>query len=107
MGKPFRRHKYDKQTQNSHHFSGAASRFDTQRQLIVEEINAIGTAYLGLDLLAVEAQPALRENFRRYVDARLEVYRKLPDLAAAKEALAKATTLQGEIWRQAVAAVRA
>ena len=107
MGKPFRRHNDDKQTQNSQHFSGAASRFDTQRQLIVEETNAIGTAYLGLDLLAVEAQPALRENFRRYVDARLEVYRKLPDLAAAKEALAKATTLQGEIWRQAVAAVRA
>lgn len=36
-----------------------------------------------------------------------EVYRKLPDIAAAKEELAKATKLQGEIWRQAVAACRA
>jgi len=88
-------------------FSGAASRFDTRRQLIVEETNAIGTAYLRLDLLAPDAQPALRETFRRYVDARLEVYRKLPDIAAAKEQLAKATKLQGEIWRQAVAASRA
>jgi hypothetical protein len=86
---------------------GAASRFDTRRQLIVEETKAIGTAYLRLDLLLTEAQPALREHFRRYVDARLEVYRKLPDLAAAQEALATSTTLQGEIWRQAVAAVLA
>ncbi|HEY5866855.1 MAG TPA: DUF4239 domain-containing protein, partial [Candidatus Tectomicrobia bacterium] len=52
-------------------FSGATSRFDTRRQLIVEEANAIGTAYLRLDLLPAAAQPALRELFRRYVDARL------------------------------------
>jgi hypothetical protein len=32
-------------------FSGAASRFDQRRDLIVEETNDIGTAYLRLDLL--------------------------------------------------------
>ena len=32
-------------------FSGAAARFDTRRQLIVEETNVIGTAYLRLDPL--------------------------------------------------------
>ncbi len=85
-------------------FSGAIERFDTRRQLVVEEANAIGTAYLRLDLLPTAAQPALRENFRRYLDSRLEVYRKLPDLAAAKVELARATKLQEEIWTQAVAA---
>src|SRR6266513_2257041 len=74
-------------------FSGAASRFDTRRQLIVEETNDIGTAYLRLDLLPVDAQPGLCENFRGYVDARLEVYRKLPDIAAAKEEMVKANRL--------------
>ena len=88
-------------------FSGAASRFDSRRQLIVEETNAIGTAYLRLDLLPVRAQLGLRENFRRYVDARLEMYWKLPDLQAAKGELAKAIKLQGEIWTQAVTACRA
>jgi hypothetical protein len=88
-------------------FSGASSRFDTRRQLIVEETNDIGTAYLRLDLLPPSAQPALRESFRRYLDARIEVYQKLPDIAAAKESLAKANGLQGQIWRQAVAASRA
>jgi hypothetical protein len=38
-------------------FSGAASRFDTRRQLVIEETNDIGTAYLQLDLLPVDAQP--------------------------------------------------
>jgi len=80
---------------------------DGRRQLVVEEANAIGTAYLRLDVLPHEAQPALRDKFRRYVEARLDAYRKLPDIAAAKEGLARAAVLQGEIWGEAVAASRA
>jgi hypothetical protein len=85
-------------------FSGAASRFDTRRQLVVEEANAIGTAYLRLDLLPASAREALRKSFRDYVDARLQVYQKLPDITAAKQALTHATWLQGQIWSQALAA---
>lgn len=85
-------------------FSGAASRFDTRRQLVVEEANAIGTAYLRLDLLPANAQPAMRESFRQYVEARLDAYRKLPDIVAAKQALARASQFQGQIWSQALAA---
>lgn len=87
-------------------FHGAASRFDVRRQLVVQEANDIGTAYLRVDLLAPEAQPKLRDLFRRYVDARLEVYRKLPDVAAARAALATAEGLQREIWTAAVEAGR-
>lgn len=85
-------------------FSGAASRFDARRQLIVEETNAIGTAYLRLDLLPASTQPPLRDLFRRYVESRIATYRKLPDLEAADEELARSKALQGEIWSQAVAA---
>src|ERR1700746_2372192 len=93
-------------------FSGASSRFDARRQLIVEETNDIGTAYLRLDLLPTDLQPALRESFRRYLDARIEVYRKISEIAVgkeslSKEALVKANELQTQIWRQAVAASRA
>jgi hypothetical protein len=87
-------------------FSGAASRFDIRRGLIVEEINAIGTAYLRVDLLPAGAQPAVRETFRHYLEARLEAYQKLPDLVAAKQELAKANQLQAEIWRQAITGSR-
>jgi hypothetical protein len=85
-------------------FSGAASRFDERRKLVVEEANAIGTAYLRIDLLPTAAQADLRASFRRYVDARLAVYRALPDIAAAKAELVRATALQQEIWAKAVAA---
>jgi len=85
-------------------FSGAASRFDDRRQLIIDETNAIGTAYLRLDLLLPDAQPALRASFRRYVDTRVAAYRKLPDLAAAHVELERAKGIQQEIWRRAVAA---
>src|SRR5678816_4403502 len=45
-------------------FSGAASRFDTRRQLIIEEANDIGTAWLRIDLLPSAAQPPVRDAFR-------------------------------------------
>ena len=88
-------------------FSGAVSRFDNRRHLIVEEANAIGTAYLRLDLLPAAAQPALRQEFRRYVEHRLEVFRRLPDLTMSNAEVAAAAILQKKIWRQAVAASQA
>jgi hypothetical protein len=87
-------------------FSGAASRFDQRRHLIIEEANAIGTAWLRLDLLPSATQPELRDLFRRYLDARLEVYAKIPDMEAVRETLARATALQGEIWARATVACR-
>jgi hypothetical protein len=87
-------------------FAGALSRFDTRRAQVVDEANAMGTAYLRIDLVPAAVQPKLRETVRGYVDSRIETYRRLPDLAAAKAALARSQELQGEIWSQAVAAVR-
>jgi hypothetical protein len=87
-------------------FSGAIGRFDARRQLIVEETNNIGTAYLRIDVLPAGAQPPLRESFKRYLDNRIETYRKIPDVTAVRASLARGNELQLEIWRQAVAAVR-
>ena len=49
-------------------FAGGTSRLDSRRQLIVEEANAIGTAYLRLDLLVTEGQLEMRHLFREYLD---------------------------------------
>ncbi len=87
-------------------FSGAAARFDARRQQIVDEANDIGSAYLLIDLLRPEAQPPLRDKFRQYVDSRLEAYRKMPDLDAAKAEFERSKALQNEIWTQAVTATR-
>ena len=85
-------------------FSGAADRFNHRRALIVEEANAIGRAYMRLDVLPAAAQPELKADFRRYLDARLDYYRKLSDPNGAEREFAKATELQGIIWTKAVAA---
>ena len=87
-------------------FSGAASRFNKRRDLIVQEANNIGTAYLRLDLLPASAQPALRECFRRYVDSRVAVYHALPDINAAKARLTESNLIQAEIWTLGVAATK-
>ncbi|MCP5458280.1 MAG: DUF4239 domain-containing protein [Gammaproteobacteria bacterium] len=88
-------------------FSGAASRFDTRRELIVTEANAIGTAYLRIDVLPTAFQEPLREDFRRYVEARLKTYRLVSNVQAAKAELSLATALQKKIWAQAIAATQA
>ncbi len=87
-------------------FSGAATRFDGRRALIVEEANDIGTAWLRLDLLPARPRAELQEQFRRYLDARLASYRKLPDQKAAFAALAESHAIQAEIWSRAVAALQ-
>jgi hypothetical protein len=50
-------------------FAGATNRLEVKRQLVVDEANAIGTAYLRVDLLAAEAQPPIRREFKRLIDA--------------------------------------
>lgn len=80
-------------------FSGAVYRYDSHRQLLTEEINDIGTAYLRLDLLPAQAQPELRQLFRNYVTSRLHLF----DSVGA-EISPETLRLQAEIWKKAVAA---
>lgn len=87
-------------------FSGALSRFDVRRTQAVQEANAIGTAYLRIDLLPASAQPRLRDAYRSYADSRIATYAKLPDLTAARRELERSQKLQQEIWSQTVAALR-
>src|SRR5688572_10410522 len=85
-------------------FSGAAGRFDDRKQLITVEANAVGTAWLRIDVAAADAQPPLRALFRRYLDSLLETYRQAGDPDTAHFEYTRSVALQGEIWSRAVAA---
>jgi hypothetical protein len=85
-------------------FSGAVSRFDGRKHLITKEANAIGTAWLRIEVAAADAQPRLRALFRSYLDSRLATYREAGDPDAAHAEFERSTALQGEIWTLAVAA---
>lgn len=87
-------------------FSGAASRFEDRRHLIADEANAIGTAYLRLDLLPSEAQPPLRDLFRRYADNRYGAYQQASDTVVTEARLAETVELQGAIWTAVMSALQ-
>lgn len=80
-------------------FSGAVARYDAHRDLIVQETNDIGTAFLRLDLLPPAAQPALRQLFRDYATSRLHLYDSVHQEISPESQL-----LQRKIWQQSVAA---
>jgi len=87
-------------------FSGAAGRFEARRQLVTTEVNAIGTAWLRLDLVPREARENLRALFREYVDLRLATYRNVRDVASTQARLAEGAALQNVIWERTLAAAR-
>ena len=84
--------------------SGGENRLDARRRLIVEEANAIDTAYLRLDLMPAATQPGRRRRFRDYVDARIAYYDHLLQFDRAKVDNDRASGLQRRIWTDASAA---
>jgi hypothetical protein len=86
-------------------FSGAASRFDHRRDLVVEEANDIGTAYLRIQLLPEAARGPLQDKFREYVDCRLQTYRVRTDVVRISQLLQQTAQYQGQIWKMSVEAM--
>jgi ABC-type glycerol-3-phosphate transport system permease component len=86
-------------------FSSAAARYETRRDLIVQHTNAIGTAWLRLDLLPAQVQPALRKGLRLYVDGIIKVHQQVGDKEAVVQTMAYLGNLQDEIWKVAETAV--
>jgi hypothetical protein len=85
-------------------FSASASRLEARRQMIVDETNAIGTAWLRISLLPEARQRDVRQRFVEYVDTRLEFFANMANPGVAANALARTSVLQGDIWSQAVIA---
>lgn len=87
-------------------FTGAAARFDQRRSLITEQVNAIGTAWLRLDLLPEPDRESARDGFRRYLDTQMEVVRQPHDPAALHAGLVRLAAVQQEIWTTLMRAVK-
>lgn len=84
-------------------FSNAAGRLDASRKSVLDEANAIDTAWLRIDVAEPVAQPRLRELFRQYVDARIQAY-EATGLSEYRRQLEVSTELLRQIWAQAVEA---
>lgn len=82
----------------------ASNRFDTRRQLVVAEANAIGTLYLRAGYLDEPDRTDIRNWLREYVDIRLAAAvdpTQLPQVRTRSEAI------QAEMWTRAEALARA
>src|SRR5207342_1320627 len=77
-------------------FGMAASRFDTRKQLVLEEANAIGTTYLRTAMLP-DRRDEIRALLRSYVDNRLEAVRS----GLVANEILKSEDIQGQLWSAA------
>jgi hypothetical protein len=87
-------------------FSGAYERFEGRKVMVIEEANAIETAYSRLDLLGASSQPDLRTSFREYIESRLTTYKDLPYFRKALKEWQHTQQIENKIWHQAVAACK-
>lgn len=79
-------------------FGLAAARFDTRRQVLLDEANAIGTTYLRAGMLP-ERREEIRALLRDYVSTRLEAVRS----GNIAEGIGRSEDIQQQVWSQAVA----
>ena len=87
-------------------FSGAMTRYDQRRTLVVDEVSTISTAWSRIAILPAQRQPEIRAAFRAYVDTLISMYinPKIPDTPGGRHVLASLTRLQDDVWKLSVAA---
>lgn len=86
-------------------FSLALQRYDTRSEAVVNEANAIGTAYLRVDLLPESVRNDIRQLMRDYLDKRIEASAVTLANDAERESLvAKASDTANAIWKLAMQA---
>ncbi len=85
-------------------FSMAVNRYDTRRNLVLKEANAIGTTWLRAGLLPEAQSAPVKVLLRRYVDVRLKYEAVSRDPGQLAEGLRRSAELQKELWQHAEAA---
>jgi len=85
-------------------FSLAIERFETRRALVMEEANAIRTAYLQADTFAAPYRNRLKDLLAAYAENRL-VLGKAQERSKVERNLVADGNLQRAIWSESVAAI--
>jgi hypothetical protein len=79
-------------------FGFTASRFDSRKQLLLDDVNSIGTTFLRAGFLPEPHCMEVRNLIRNYVDLRIELAAHPENL---KSIIEQSTTLQEEMWKHA------
>ena len=79
-------------------FGMAASRYDTRKQLVLQEANAIGTTYLRAEFLQEPQRSDIRNVLREYAALRAQGVTLLMTPAV----MAQSSALHDRLWADAV-----
>jgi hypothetical protein len=83
-------------------FGITAARFDARKQLVLDDVNAIGTLFLRTDFLVEPYRTEIRKLLRDYVHLRTEWIDHPEKL---EEDLTLSEEIQNKVWSRAVEAV--
>jgi hypothetical protein len=85
-------------------FGITAQVFQTRRQLLLDEVNAIGTTYLRAGMIAEPHGSEVRNLLREYVNARMDMANENLNKNPQKvqETISYCETLQDKMWAHAV-----
>ena len=83
-------------------YSATSNRFEDRKQLLLDEVNAVGTAYLRADFLEDDTQVQSKKLLKEYVTLRANIVR---DSDSINQMIVRSEQLQKELWKEAVAAV--
>ncbi|RJP16066.1 MAG: DUF4239 domain-containing protein [Candidatus Abyssobacteria bacterium SURF_5] len=72
-----------------------AARFDSRKQLLLDEVNAIGTTFLRTDFLPEPHRAEVRRLLKNYVDIRVDMIR---NPATAMQGIKRSEELQERMW---------
>ena len=81
-------------------YSMSNQRYDTRRDMIIQEANEIGTAVLRADVFPDSVRIPLRADFRKYVEARILYYESKTDYDKMEKAMSDAKMHGASIWNR-------
>jgi hypothetical protein len=84
----------------------ALGRYDSRRNLVLQEANAIGTTYLRASFLPARHKNAVEDLLRHYVDARIPLYDRNTSPTKLKSLEEQSSNLQHELWEHLIAAAK-
>lgn len=82
-------------------FGMSGGRFDSRREAVTNEANAIGTAILRSDLYTDSVMISFRKDFRNYLEARILYYEAGRDEEKVAQSNLAADSLAKRLWKRA------
>ncbi|MDI1315840.1 hypothetical protein [Flavobacterium sp.] len=82
-------------------FGMSVSRYDSRRQVIVEESNAISTAFLRADLYTEKERVLFKKDFKLYIESRINYYKAGKDQDKIKLSNSVTQSISTRLWQRA------